>query len=221
MSSLFRRAEKDDAATADVTEAAEETEAADLGPKKASGSGRDKATPTPKRATGKRGPYVPPPTNRKESAARRREKAKQERGEQRARRVEIQQGLDRGDPAYDKYHMPRDRGPERRLARDIVDSRFTISQYFFLVVLVVLVTSQPGMPPMVRNVSTALWVFMLLAFVVEAFIICRKVGKAIKEKYPNTTQKKPGLYWYVCMRFIMIRKLRMPRPQVKMGQKVA
>lgn len=221
MSSLFRRAEKDDAATADVTDDAQSTaEEIDLGPKTASGSGRDKAGATPKRGTGKRGPYVPPPTNRKEGAARRKEKGKQERGEQRMRRAEIQAGLDRGDPAYDKYHMPRDRGPERKLARDIVDGRRTISQYFFLVVLVVLVASQPGFPPIIRTSSTYLWVFMLLAFVVEAFFICRKVGRRVWEKYPNTTVRKPGLYWYTCMRFIMIRKLRMPRPQVKPGEQV-
>ena len=217
MSSLFRRAEKDDAATTDVTD---DATAEDLGPKKPSGSGRDKSTPTPKRGTGKRGPYVPPPTNRKESAARRKEKARQERGEQRVRRAEIQAGLDRGDPAYDKYHMPRDRGPERKLARDVVDSRRTISQYFFMVVLVVLVASQPGFPPIVRTSSTYIWVFMLLAFVVEAFFVCRKVGKLVWERYPKTTQRKPGLYWYVCMRIIMVRKLRMPRPTVKPGDKV-
>ncbi|GLZ80013.1 hypothetical protein Afil01_48200 [Actinorhabdospora filicis] len=197
-----------------------ETAATDEGAKRSSGSGRDKAAPTPKRGTGKRGPYVPPPTNRKDAAVRRKEKAKQERGEQRAQRAEIQAGLDRGDPAFDKYHMPRDRGPERRLARDVVDSRRTISQWFFLIVLIVLVTSQPGMLPIVKTVSTGVWVFMLLAFILEATLTCRKVGKLVKERVPKSTVKKPGLYWYVCMRLIMVRKLRMPRPLVKPGDKI-
>lgn len=216
VSSLFRRSDKKDEAVTPETE----TTAAGSSAKPSSGSGRDKAAPTPKRDSGKRGPYVPPPTNRKDAAARRRDKAKQERVEQRSQRAEIQAGLDRGDPAYDKFHMPRDRGPERRLARNIVDARRTISQWFFLIVLIVLVTSQPTMPPIVKTVSTGAWVFMLLAFVVEATLTCRKVGKTVKERFPKSTVKKPGLYWYVCMRLIMVRKLRMPRPLVKPGDKV-
>ena len=80
---------------------------------KASGKGR----PTPKRteAQGRRtGPPPPPPTTRKEAYTRM-------RSQQASRRVEARQGAARGD---DSYLPARDRGPVRKLVRDVVDEGF-------------------------------------------------------------------------------------------------
>ena len=71
------------------------------------------------------------PTNKKEAAAQRRAQARESRQLQR-------QALLSGD----ERHLPaRDAGPAKRLARDVVDSRFTLGQVFFGMILVVLVAS--------------------------------------------------------------------------------
>src|SRR3712207_2693196 len=112
------------AETTDTLASAELTE--DL--VRTSGKGR----PTPKRseAQGRRqGPPPPPPTTRKEAYKRMRET-------QAARRAEVRQGAARGDDAY----LPaRDRGPVRKLVRDVVDSRRNIGSLFLAVAAVALV----------------------------------------------------------------------------------
>ena len=95
---------------------------------RASGKGR----PTPKRseAQGRRqGPPPPPPTTRKEAY-------KRMRAQQAVRRTETRQGAARGDDAY----LPaRDRGPVRKLVRDVVDARRNIGSFFLVIAAVALV----------------------------------------------------------------------------------
>src|SRR5947209_19126917 len=90
-----------------------------------------KGRPTPKRRDAQKRRRGPVPANKKEAAAQRREKARESRQLQR-------QALLSGD----ERHLPaRDAGPAKRLARDVVDSRFTLGQIFFGLILVVLAAS--------------------------------------------------------------------------------
>src|SRR5436305_14520896 len=90
-----------------------------------------KGRPTPKRADARKRRRTATPTNRKEAAALRRQRLREERMAQR-------QALVSGD----ERHLPaRDAGPARRLARDVVDSRFTIGPVLFALVLAVLLLS--------------------------------------------------------------------------------
>src|SRR5205823_3443859 len=91
-----------------------------------SGKGR----PTPKRREAQRrrtGPVAPPPRTRREAARRLRE-------QNAVRRAEYRQGLRSGD---DKYLSVRDRGPERALIRNIVDSRRNAGGIFLPVAFLV------------------------------------------------------------------------------------
>ena len=84
-----------------------------------------KGRPTPKRADARKKRRAATPTNRKEAAALRRERLREQRMAQR-------QALITGD----ERHLPaRDAGPAKRMARDIVDSRFSVGQVFFGLVL--------------------------------------------------------------------------------------
>ncbi|TWJ15135.1 Protein of unknown function (DUF3043) [Stackebrandtia albiflava] len=184
---------------------------------------RTKSGATPKRQAVKRArPPKNPPMTHKEA----REQAKANRGpkpdkaarrEQAARRREererVTQGQDRGDPMYDKYHMPRDKGPERLLVRDLVDARRSVGQYFFLIAIVIMFLSSSGLPLQVQQYALVAWVVVLLAFVVDSILLSRKVKRMVWERFPKTTQRKPGLYWYAISRSMMFRRLRMPRPR--------
>ncbi len=91
-----------------------------------------KGRPTPKRseAQGRRqGPPPPPPTTRKEAYKRMRE-------QQAANRGSAREAAARGD---DSALPARDRGPEKRLVRDVVDSRRNAGSLFLVVAALVLV----------------------------------------------------------------------------------
>ncbi|WP_319458782.1 DUF3043 domain-containing protein [Micromonospora sp. RTP1Z1] len=115
---------------------------------------------------------------------------------------------------------PRDRGPERLLARNVVDSRRTVGTWFFGGALIVLVGSNQAMPPIVRLVSNVLWGALALGVVVDSVLISRKIKKLVWERFPKSDQKLGSLYLYAIMRSITFRRMRAPQPQVNIGDKI-
>lgn len=168
-----------------------------------------KGKATPKRTEAQRRKAEPPPTNRREALRRSREKA-------RAERAEAYQGMKAGD---ERYMLPRDKGPERALVRDIVDSRRTVGPYFFAGAFVLLFLFQ--VPDVrVQAAANVIWLLLALAVIVDSFLISRKVKRMINERYPKTTQRMGSLYLYAIMRAISFRKLRMPKTRVKIGDAI-
>jgi Protein of unknown function (DUF3043) len=177
---------------------------------RASGKGR----PTPKRnvAQGRRpGPLPPPPTTRKEAYKRMRQN-------QATRRAETRQGMARGDEAY----LPaRDRGPVRRLVRDVVDSRRNIGSLFLAIAGVALIgTIAPSI--LVRNYASFLLLGFFLLLIVDSVVLSRKIKRKLAERFPDDPQAKRtrGLVWYGISRATMIRRWRFPKPDVPLGAEV-
>lgn len=139
------------------------------------------------------------------------------REERRERRREITEGIRRGDP---KYLGPRDKGPERALVRDIVDTRRTVGTWFFGGALIVLLGSSPSMPEQVRLGANILWVLLALAVVVDSVLICRKVKRLVRERFPETRERFGSLYLYAVMRGLTFRKLRVPMPRKSFGESI-
>ncbi|MFI7574101.1 DUF3043 domain-containing protein [Micromonospora sp. NPDC049497] len=115
---------------------------------------------------------------------------------------------------------PRDRGPERLLARNVVDSRRTVGTWFFGGALVVLIGSNPAMPPAIQLASNLVWGALALGVIVDSVLICRKIRKLVRERFPNTGQRMGSLYLYAIMRSITFRKMRTPQPRVSIGDPV-
>jgi hypothetical protein len=222
--SLFRRNPADPANAADAVNAAEPTpEPADNGsvagtgrsadgrPKGYTPSKKELGVATPKRSEAQRRRGAePPPSNRREAAKRIRER-------QRTERAEAMAGMRAGE---EKFLMPRDRGPERALVRDIVDSRRTAGTWFFVGALIVLLGSNGQMPPAVRLASNLVWVLLAVAVVLDSILISLKIKRLVRERFPRTTQRMRSLYIYGIMRSITFRRMRMPNPRVKLGEKV-
>jgi hypothetical protein len=202
--SLFRR--KSEPVAEPLPEVAE---AADRSSKGYTPSKRELGRTTPKRPSAQARRAEPPPTNRREAAKRIRDKQRAERSEQRA-------GMMAGD---EKYLLARDRGPERALARDVVDSRRTVGSWFFLGAILVLVGSGSRIP-VVQLASNLLWVVLALGVVVDSVLICRKIRRLLLERYPKSTVKPGSLYLYASMRGLTFRGMRMPKARVKLGEKV-
>jgi hypothetical protein len=171
---------------------------------KSGGKGR----PTPKRseAQGRRaGPPPPPPTTRKEAYRRMRET-------QATRRAESRRGAARGD---DSYLPARDRGPVRKLVRDVVDSRRNIGSFFLAIAGVALVgTIVPNLA--VRSYASFLLFGFFLLLIVDSVILARRIRKKVAERYPG--QKVPT--WYGISRSTMVRRWRFPKPDVPLGADV-
>ncbi|MGY1804584.1 DUF3043 domain-containing protein [Blastococcus sp. SYSU D00922] len=173
-----------------------------------------KGRPTPKRseAQGRRqGPPPPPPTTRKEAYKRMRE-------QQAARRAETRQGAARGDDAY----LPaRDRGPVRKLVRDVVDSRRNVGSFFLAIAAVALIgTIAPSM--VVRSYASFLLFGFFLLLIVDSVVLSRKLKRKVAERFPDDPQAKKtrGLVWYGISRSTMIRRWRFPKPDVPLGADV-
>jgi hypothetical protein len=173
-------------------------------------SGKGRPTPRRREAQKRRtGPVGPPPKTRREAARRMREQGTDRRSEARA-------GLRSGD---ERYLTPRDRGPERRLVRDIVDSRrnagvlFLLSAVVYFAGLVI-----PNVQ--VKAAITALWLTVLLLLIVDSTLIGLRIRKLMRERYPDSTQRLGSLIFYGATRATMIRRWRMPKPAVKVGDSI-
>ncbi len=216
---MFRRktAEAAEANPApEAAEAAPETEPTPKRPKGYTPSKRDLGVVTPKRPSPRvRRPGVTPaPVARKEMTKEERRALREER---RKRRQEITEGIRRGDP---KYLGPRDRGPERALVRDIVDTRRTVGTWFFGGALIVLLGSSAAMPPQVRLAANILWALLAFAVIADSVLICRKVRRLIRKRFPDTSERLGSLYFYAVMRGITFRRLRIPMPRKSFGEPV-
>ena len=203
MPTLFRRKPADPAQGATVTNdpAGDPAESEVVHATRSYTPSKGKATP--KRSDGRRKPAKP--LNKREA----REKAK-------ADRAEAMAGMRAGD---DRYLMPRDKGPERALVRDVVDSRRTVGTWFFGTAFVVLLASGTGSPAFTLY-GQLLWFVIGLLTIADTIIICRKIGKLVRERFPKSQVKPRSLYFYAFMRGITFRRLRMPQPRKKIGEAV-
>ncbi|SCL23209.1 DUF3043 domain-containing protein [Micromonospora inyonensis] len=165
-------------------------------------------TPAKGRETPKR-----PTANRRVAAATKplsKEEAKERRRRLRAEAAE----------EFRREGGPRDRGPERLLARNVVDARRTVGTWFFGGALVVLIGSSAAMPPTVRLVSNLLWAALAIGVVIDSILISRKIKKLVRERFPNSGERMGSLYLYAIMRSITFRRMRAPAPQVNLGDPV-
>jgi hypothetical protein len=168
-----------------------------------------KGRPTPKRSEAerrRRQPYAAP--------ADRKSAARQARTRDRGERSRKYEAMKRGE---EWALAPRDKGPVKALARDYVDSKRRISEYYMyilLVLLVILLLRNTALDAIVYPLVLVLVVVML----VEGFFISRGVKKLAAQRYPCESTR--GITRYAIMRTLQIRRFRMPAPRVGPGAKV-
>jgi Protein of unknown function (DUF3043) len=167
-----------------------------------------KGRATPKRKEASRRTAEKPPANRREAMRRMRQKERETRAERRAGMV----------AGKEEYLLPRDRGPERALIRDIVDSRRNVATYFLAGALVVIVGSSAAMPPAVRFASNVFWVVIALGVIGDSVLLSRKIKRVLGERLPKSTPRR-GNYFYGIMRTLSFRRLRIPAPRLRVGDK--
>ncbi|MFG1674790.1 DUF3043 domain-containing protein [Micromonospora sp. NPDC049282] len=202
MPSLFRR-KSADLVDESVTTVTTDEESSAARPRGYTPSKKELGQVTPKRPVAGRRPTAPAKPLTKEEA----------RAQRRAARAEAA-------TEFRREGGPRDRGPERLLARNVVDSRRTVGTWFFGGALIVLVGSNQAMPPIVRLLSNLLWGALALGVLIDSVLISRKIKKLVRERFPRSTEKLGSIYFYAIMRSITFRRMRAPAPRVNIGDKV-
>ncbi|MEU0372343.1 DUF3043 domain-containing protein [Streptomyces sp. NPDC006283] len=168
-----------------------------------------KGRPTPKRSEAqgqRRRASSGAPLDRKEAMKRQREARRADLAKQR-------EALASGD---ERYLPARDKGPVRRFVRDFVDSRFCIAEFFLPLAVVILVLSMVRVAQL-QNVALLLWLGVIVLIVIDSIGLAMRLKKQLKERFPN--EPKRGAVAYGLMRTLQMRRLRLPKPQVKRGER--
>lgn len=165
------------------------------------------------------GKGAPTPTRREREAARKRPLVPEDRKAAR-RAAREAEAMERGKMRLaletgDERHMPlRDRGPQRRWVRDYVDARTGIAEWLMIVVLIYVFLAFIPIPEMQLILTFSLWGLVVLV-ILEGIFLSRKIKKMITAKFGEVEK---GVAWYGVMRAMQLRRLRLPKPQVKRGQ---
>ncbi|HEX7187949.1 MAG TPA: DUF3043 domain-containing protein [Actinomycetes bacterium] len=167
-----------------------------------------KGRPTPKRSEAEKGRRraVAAPRDRKEAYKKVRERQREERGRS-------MQALRTGD----ERHLPaRDRGPVRRYARDMVDARRSVAEFFLPLAFLILVLIWAGNEQL-KGVGNALWLAVVVLVVVDSMVLGIRLKRGLRQRFPDESQR--GALPYALMRSMQIRRFRLPPPRVRAGRR--
>ncbi|UDY22561.1 DUF3043 domain-containing protein [Nocardioides sp. Kera G14] len=177
-------------------------------PKAGSAGGKGRPTPTRKEAEAARLAKVRTPRTRKEAAA-----------AERARRFESSAKMREAMKTGDERYLPaRDKGPVRRFVRDYVDSRFTVAELILPLLVVTLIIGAVGGRGQLAVFANMFMLLLLVATAGNLVIISLGLRRQLIKRWPDVNRR--GLTYYACVRTLQMRFLRMPKPQVRMGQQL-
>ena len=168
-----------------------------------------KGRPTPKRSEAERRRRQPfnAPADKKAAY-------QQSKDRDRAARARKTEAMRRGE----NWALPaKDQGPVRALARDYVDSRRSLSEYYMFAVLVLVVLL--FIPSLRKSPIIDYAVLVLLAVIVtESVLAGGRVIRLAQQRFPGESTR--GVRMYTAIRGTQLRRLRMPAPRVKPGHKI-
>ena len=169
--------------------------------------GKGRPTPTRKEAEAAARARAKVPRTRKEQMAAQRAA----RGESSQR---MRQAMKTGD---DRYLPSRDRGPVRRFIRDFVDARFSFIELMIPLLLVSMILGYSRNDGMIQLGNTILFT-TILVIIVDMVMLRFRVRREVARRFPDEPTK--GLVRYAVLRSLQMKFLRLPKAQVRIGQKL-
>lgn len=137
-----------------------------------------------------------------------------------------QQAMLDGD---ERYLPARDKGPVRRMARDVVDSRRNFGDYFVwyamgllgLMFVISALAGQIGQGAalLMLQVLNILTILVAAAAIVDGWLLSRRLRRTLEAKFGAERVVK-GTVMYGVLRAYQMRRMRMPKPKVTRGQQV-
>ena len=204
---MFRRRPTGTSEAPDTEQAAPAADSAESRPRP--GVTAPKGAPTPKRSeaqANRRGPYQAP--------ADRKTAARQTRERDRSDRLRKTQAFQRGE----QWALPRkDQGPVRALARDVVDAHRGVGEFYMIIVLLLIVLLVVPSQT-VKLAGEGVVIALLVLALGEGWFLSVRTKRLARERYPG--QSTQGVSLYVTMRGISMRRMRVPKPRVKPGDKI-
>ena len=168
---------------------------------------KGRPTPSRKEAEAANKARAKVPRTRKEMAARQ----KLARNESSA---QVRQAMRTGD---DRFLPPRDKGPVRRFIRDYVDSRFSFIELLIPLMLVVLILGWTGNSTVTTYANLAmLSVFVLI--IIDLMRLRFRLNRELTTRFPDAPAK--GTTYYAIARSMQMRFMRLPKAQVKVGERL-
>jgi Protein of unknown function (DUF3043) len=169
-----------------------------------------KGRPTPKRSEAERGRRQPITGSRPAAAPR----TPQDKAKARSEKSRKYEAMKRGE----SWALnPRDRGPVRALARDYVDSKRRVSEYY-MYILLILVVAVFSRNKAIQTYISPMILILVFIIIIDAQLIRRSLRKLVAERLPAESTR--GLTMYAVFRALQIRRFRMPAPRVKPGEKI-
>ncbi len=170
-------------------------------------SGKGRPTPTRKEA---------------EAAARARAKVPRSRKEvanaQRSARGDASKRMREAMRTGDERFLPaRDRGPVRRFLRDHVDSRFSFIELMLPLLLVSLLLTSSGNDSLLQVGNTVMFT-TIVVIIIDVVMLRFRVRRELTRRFPDQSLK--GATGYAVMRSLQMKFLRLPKAQVKIGEKL-
>jgi hypothetical protein len=172
-----------------------------------------KGRPTPKRSEAERNRRQPITGSGSRSRAPAAPRTPEEKARARGDRARKYEAMKQGEAWA---LNPRDRGPAKALARDYIDSKRRISEFYMYILVVLLAavflrnkTEQQYLSPLV--------LVLVVVILLDAQIIRRSLRRLVAERLPGESTR--GLTMYAVMRALQIRRFRMPAPRVRPGDK--
>ena len=105
------------------------------------------------------------------------------------------------------------------MVRDVVDSRRNAGGLFLLIAFFVFAGYL--VPDLrVRALTVSLWLVVFVMMVVDSIFLGFRIRRLARERFPEATDRVGGLIWYGISRATMIRRWRVPKPQVNIGDRV-
>jgi Protein of unknown function (DUF3043) len=176
-------------------------------------AGKGRPTPSRREAEGKRrGPVAPAPKTQREAMKR----ARALRGTKDDRRTAAAERRKRMMAGDDSVLLPRDRGPARAYARDLIDARRNLMGLFMPLAVVIFVTVIVPVPG-VQTAGSLICLIMLVMMALEGVMLGRYVVTRVRAKFPDQEIRGLSYGWYAFTRATQLRRLRMPAPRVARG----
>ena len=172
-------------------------------------AGKGRATPSRKEAEAARKARLKAPVSRKDQVKRDRAAREEIRAKQR-------EALKTGD---EKYLPARERGPVRHFARDFVDRRRNVGELlipFLAIILVLLFVFASVNPDWTVYLTNIVYPVIIVSLVADVIVMTRSLRKELKARFKPEETK--GTIAYAIMRGMQLRRMRLPKPQLKHGE---
>jgi hypothetical protein len=162
--------------------------------------GKGRPTPTRKEAEAAAKARAQVPRTRKDAARAARESRA-------TRSAQVREAMKTGD---ERYLPPRDKGPQRRFLRDLVDSRLCMAELLLPLLVAIMVTTAIS-----QRLASGLWSGTIVLVGLDSALLVFRVRRELRKRFPGESTR--GAIIYALMRSIQLRWLRMPRRMVKLG----